>query len=144
MDTNCKNDVQALQTKFLDSIDPDYLLGLEIDDLNVKAYQAHCGIRVFPVQRSKGGTVEAADVRYVCESVFSGIESFCQMSLYYRMVSTETLSGVDWSITSLASFRQAFGAKYDQLLIERYFPRLCRLLLELFKLQIVFTGIAYD
>jgi hypothetical protein len=142
MGDNRKNDVLTLQAALKESIEPDYLLGLEMDDLNVL-------VRLtvefwYFLQQSDHGTGERAEVRYACESVFSGIESFCQMSSYYRMLSAESPTAGDWNIASLAHFRDLFAAQYRQLSVEETFPIRCRILLELFKLQIVFAGMVYE
>jgi hypothetical protein len=86
------------------------------------------------------------DLRYLCGSVFSGIESFCAVrdgmeswSLQFQPAST-----LDWSALSADSLKSKFASHYQEFLIEENFEKRCRLLLDLFKLQIVFAGMCYD
>jgi hypothetical protein len=91
----------------------------------------------------EGGPVEPAEIRYKCESVFSGTESFCQLSSDYRVMSDEVRTD-EWPTVSFAQLRGEFMTKYRRFLEETDFPLRCRLLLDLFKLQLLFTGMAYE
>jgi hypothetical protein len=89
------------------------------------------------------GPVGPAEIRYRCESVFSGVDSFCQLGSYYRMLSGE-VPARDWEVMSFERFNDEFAAKYRLFLSETAFPLRFRLLLDLFRLQLLFTGMAYD
>ena len=84
------------------------------------------------------------DLEYVCESVRSGIESFCTLNTSYRMLDNSTNSKVEWStISSKESFKANYASMFNRFTQEANFETKCRLLLDMFKLQIVFAGISY-
>jgi len=77
--------------------------------------------------------------------VFSGIEQFTSLNLGYTTTGEATGSDLDWSRPlSLASLQEQFTSKYDEFLAETDFVKRCRLLLDLFKLQIVFAGFTFE
>jgi hypothetical protein len=85
------------------------------------------------------------DLGFMCESVRSGVDSFCTLSTSYRMLDGATGSKVEWSmISSKELFRANFAAMFRKFTEEMNFESKCRLLLDLFKLQIVFAGICYN
>jgi hypothetical protein len=45
---------------------------------------------------------------------------------------------------SLASLKALFDAMFDEFLLQSNFDKKCRLLLDLFKLQVVFAGLTYE
>lgn len=82
------------------------------------------------------------DAAYV---VFSGIEQFIYLNSGYTTTGEATGSSLDWSRPlSLASLQEQFMSKYDEFLAETDFVKRCRLLLDLFKLQIVFAGFTFE
>ena len=82
------------------------------------------------------------DAAYV---VFSGIEQFIYLNSGYTTTGDATGSDLDWSRPlSLASLQEKFTSKYDEFLSETDFVKRCRLLLDLFKLQIVFAGFTFE
>ena len=62
----------------------------------------------------------------------------------HRTLSSSTTSGIDWSAMSASWLREEFRARLSQFEIEARFDVKCRLLLDLFELQIVFAGILHD
>ena len=85
------------------------------------------------------------DMEYVCESIRSGVDSFCVLNIAYRMLDSATDSKVDWGTTSSRGlFKTQFVSMFNKFTEEVSFENKCRLLLDLFKLQIVFAGISYD
>lgn len=81
---------------------------------------------------------------YVSGSIFSGIESFMSLAQAYRVLVGATKSQVEWRHLSLSSLKQKFAGLFEKFDKEEVFEKKCRYLLDLFKLQIVFTGIVYD
>jgi hypothetical protein len=55
-----------------------------------------------------------------------------------------TRSRIDWSTVGVQSIRDLFLSLYPKFVTETKFENKCRLLLDLFKLQIVFAGAFYD
>lgn len=88
--------------------------------------------------------VELNELKYSIESVFSGIESFCSVSAAYRVLVGATSSRVEWDKVSVISLKEQFVSMFHEFTIETNFEKKCRLLLDLFKLQIVFAGVFYD
>lgn len=85
------------------------------------------------------------DLDYACESIRSGVDSFCSLSASYKMLDGATNSSVEWGmISSRDSFKTQFVSMFNKFTKEANFEKKCRLLLDLFKLQIVFAGISYN
>lgn len=85
------------------------------------------------------------DMECVCKSIRSGVNSFCGLNASYRILVGATGSNVKWDMTSSwESFRAEFASMFNEFIEEVNFENKCRLLLDLFKLQIVFAGISYD
>lgn len=84
-----------------------------------------------------------AELRYLGESIFSGVDSFCVISSALRATAGETESTLPRDGSYVASLKQVFKLKYGELLAETSFEKRCRVLLDLFKLQIIFAGLSY-
>jgi hypothetical protein len=83
------------------------------------------------------------ELRYVCDSVFSGVDSFGMVTAVYRLLpgARPTTLASGWKSTE--SLKEEFVFKYREFSDEMDFEKRCRLLLDLFKLQIVFAGLSY-
>jgi hypothetical protein len=88
--------------------------------------------------------LDTSELRYLGESIFSGVDSFCAVSIAYGVMSGGTKSTLHRDGTWVASLKQEFDARFHDFLIEPSFEERCRLVLDLFKLQIVFAGLSYD
>ena len=85
------------------------------------------------------------DMQSACRAIRSGVDSFCGLDATYRILIGATGSKVEWGMTSSReSFSARFVSMFDEFSKEVNFENKCRLLLDLFKLQIVFAGISYD
>jgi hypothetical protein len=85
------------------------------------------------------------DVAYACASILSGIDSFVRISQTYKILEGATASKVKWDmISSRESFKTQYVSMFNEFTEEANFENKCRLLLDLFKLQIIFVGISYD
>jgi len=84
------------------------------------------------------------DKVYMCDSIFSCIESFTYVNGNYSVLIGAMDSELKWGLTSLNSLKERFNSMYQEFLSEQNFEKKCRLLLDLFKLQIVFFGMVYD
>ncbi len=82
-------------------------------------------------------------VRYVCESVFSGVDSFASVSAAYRILQGAGSTTLAPGRKSIDSLKEEFACKYREFSEERDFEKRCRILLDLSKLQIVFAGLSY-
>ncbi len=85
------------------------------------------------------------DLEYTCGSIRSGVPSFCLLSVRYRVMDNATDSRVEWGmISSRELFKKHFISMFNNFIEEVNFVSKCRLLLDLFKLQIVFAGISFS
>jgi len=85
------------------------------------------------------------DMGYTCESIRCGVDFFCGLNASYRILVGATGSNVNWGpISSRDSFKAEFISMFDAFTAEVSFENKCRLLLDLFKLQIIFAGVSYD
>ena len=84
------------------------------------------------------------DLRYNCESVFSGIDEFNSLTHAYSVLVGTTNSRVEWGLISVLSLKEQFLSWFREFEIATKFENKCRLLLDLFKLQIVFAGMLYE
>lgn len=81
---------------------------------------------------------------YMSESVFSGIDSYCTVTRAYGVLGGAEESHIEWDSLSLAGLRTRFGSMFKAFDEANAFETKCRLLLDLYKLLIVFAGISYD
>ena len=87
---------------------------------------------------------DKGDTRWACDSTIAGIESFVLVNQLYGILVGSMESNLKWDLISLEQFKQRFNSIYEEFLAEQIFERKCRLLLDLFKLQIAFTGMCYE
>lgn len=82
---------------------------------------------------------------YVAESVFSGMDSFTSLVHAYGVLAgAEMDSLLQWKKVSISSLKRDFKLLYPKCLRAKSFERQCRLLLDLFKLQIALAAMTYD
>jgi len=100
---------------------------------------------VTDAQRASTDPFNKYDLGFACRSIRSGVNSFCTLNTSYRMLDGATGSIVEWGTTSSREmFKTQFVSMFNKFTREVNFENKCRLLLDLFKLQIVFAGISYD
>lgn len=84
------------------------------------------------------------DLEYACESILSGVDSFRNLDPTYKSSEGATASKVEWGIfSSRESFKTQFVVMFKEFTEELNFEKKCLLLLDLFKLQIIFVGFSY-
>jgi hypothetical protein len=97
------------------------------------------------IQSASADPLNKYDLGYACESILSGVDSFWDLDTAYRRLEGPTDSNVGWGmISSRESFKTQFVSMFNKFTEEVNFEKKCRLLLDLFKLQIVFAGISYN
>jgi hypothetical protein len=89
-------------------------------------------------------SIDDVSLRYWGGSVFSGINSFTSLCQAYGTTAGQTRSKLPQRVTSRAALKEEFIAMYLEFAGENNFEKRCRLLLDLFKLQIIFVGMTYD
>lgn len=88
--------------------------------------------------------IDLNELKYSSESIFSGIDSFCSVNAAYRVLVGATNSKVECDMVSMDSLINKFIYMFREFIVETNFENKCRLLLDLFKIQIVFAGVFYD
>lgn len=83
-------------------------------------------------------------LRYSIESILSGVESFCSVAAAYKVLVGAERSRVKPNTLSTILLKEQFASMFQAFNTETNFIKKCRLLLDLFKLQIVFVGVFYD
>jgi hypothetical protein len=97
------------------------------------------------LQSASADPLNKYDLDFVCQSVRSGVNSFCTLSGSYKILNGAVEGKVEWStISSMQAFKNNFAAMFKEFVQETNFERKCRLLLDMFKLQIVFAGVSYE
>jgi hypothetical protein len=100
---------------------------------------------VTDVQKASTDPFNKYDLQFACESIRSGVNSFCNLNESYRILVGAIGSSVEWGmISSRESFETQFVSMFNKFTEEVNFESKCRILLDLFKLQIIFAGISYD
>lgn len=84
------------------------------------------------------------DMTYTIDKILFNINSFRIVLHSYGVLFGATPSRIDWSAVAVHSVKDRFLSLYPQFVAEIDFGNKCRLLLDLFKLQIVFAGAFYD
>ena len=90
------------------------------------------------------GDLKRDEAEYAIDTVFSGVDSFMSLSAAYRSISNNSPTAVNWDAISRTTLRQEFLPLYQQFRSERNFERQFKLLLDLFRLQLLFAGMNYD
>jgi hypothetical protein len=84
------------------------------------------------------------DMTYMIDKILINIDSFRSVLHSYGILVGSTKSRIDWSAVGAQSLKDRFLSLYPEFVAETKFENKCRLLLDLFKLQIVFAGAFYD
>jgi len=84
------------------------------------------------------------DMTYMIDKILINIDSFRIVLHSYGILVGATQSRIDWSAVGVQSLKDRFLSLYAEFVTETKFENKCRLLLDLFKLQIVFAGAFYD
>lgn len=115
-----------------------YLVGSEPDDLR--------GLIRITIEffHFLEGDFTRDEAEYAVDTVFSGVNSFMSLSAAYRSISNKAPTAVNWDEISRTTLPQVFLALYQQFRFERNFERQFKLLLDLFRLQLIFAGMNYD
>jgi hypothetical protein len=82
-----------------------------------------------------------ADIEYLIGSILSGIDFFDLLEPSYMCLIGATASLPEWPQSEFPLFRATYLSKYAAFEGEQVFEPKCRLLRDLYKMQIVFAGI---
>jgi hypothetical protein len=128
-------DVSAIQASMVDAVRSVFGAS-QLEDLRVV-------IRLTVEFRK---SVEGNNVtNYVAASVFSGLDSFLSLVHGYGVLKgAEKRSQLQWKAVSIPSLTREFQSLYSDFIAEEKFEKRCRLLLDLFKLELVLAAMTYD
>lgn len=84
------------------------------------------------------------DMTYMIDKILINVDSFRNVLHTYGVLVGSTKTTVDWSGVGVEFLKNRFLTLYPDFVAETKFESKCRLLLDLFKLQIVFAGAFYD
>jgi hypothetical protein len=87
---------------------------------------------------------DQADLRYVSDSIYSGLESFRRVNDAYNVLHGSRRSDIDWKTVHVATIQDEFKVRFEKFEREQAFEERCRLLLDMFKLQLVFAAVSYQ
>jgi len=82
-------------------------------------------------------------LRYRADSVLSGIISFVEVNSTYKVLNGAKKSDIEWNEVSPSSLAALYIPKFHEFIQTSTFENKCRLLLDLFQIQIVFAGMVY-
>ena len=82
-------------------------------------------------------------VEYMIDTVFSGVSSFQLMHPLCNSWWGPGLSRLDWTNVSVPLLKERFESLFTDFLEENTFEAKCKILLDLFKIQIVLAGMLY-
>ena len=81
---------------------------------------------------------------YVSESIFSGIDSYSSLVPSYRSSFGTVPSSIEWAPVTQQWITAEFKSLFEELNADHNFARRCRILFDLFRLQILFAALAYE
>ncbi len=84
------------------------------------------------------------EMNYAIDPIFFNLDSFRVVMHSYFILVGSTASTINWNAITLTSLKDEFVSVYHAFVAQTNFETKCRLLLDLFKLQIVFAGAFYD
>ena len=99
---------------------------------------------LYYLKRTDMDSPDPHGVEWVNESTVSSLEFFIAVCQIYRITQGHVGSKLSRSVTSLTALRDEFVTRYQAFVDERSFEKKCGILLDLYKLQIVFAGFTYD
>ena len=94
----------------------------------------------FHYQVEPNPSASTDELNYVADSILAGVDSFVLVRDAYSVRGGEP-SAMKWHDVSLHTLTAAFSLRYDEFIHEVDFMRQCRLVLDLFNIQLVFAAI---
>ncbi len=82
-------------------------------------------------------------VEYMLDTVFSGVSSFQMLHADSNAWRDAGFSRLDWTKVSVPLLKETFESLFTDFLEENTFEAKCRILLDLFKIQIALAGMLY-
>jgi hypothetical protein len=138
--TDDTNNMQRLQNGLLHSAGSCFT---EREQDNLRCLiRITCEFETF-LRAIKTAASEISETEYNVETTFSGIDAFVSVSHAYRILVGALPSNIGWDSFLLDSFRRKYLTKFEELSKDGRFENRCRLLLDIFKMQLVFAGISY-
>ena len=83
------------------------------------------------------------EVEYNCETVLWSINTFIKVCGDYSVLIGTIPSQIDWGVISVASLKKLIIATYERFDAENVFLKKCRILLDLYRMELVLAGLVY-
>jgi hypothetical protein len=134
-----RQQVQRIQDSMAESSRGRFDVSRELDDLKVV-------VRLTVEFRSylQLSCTHRFCLEYVCDSIRSGVDSYCNLTHAYKVLVGATESKIKWSSISIPLLKEQFVSMFSEFERETNFENKCRLLLDLFKVQMVVAAVSYD
>lgn len=84
------------------------------------------------------------DLQYGVRTILSGMDSFYMVSSTYKILSDSTDSEINFDNLPTFLLDAQFFPMYEKFITENDFSKKCRLLLDLFKLQVIFATALFE
>jgi len=84
------------------------------------------------------------ELKYAINTILNAVEFFLRVDHAYSALANSIESSVDWDEISRANLEKNFIVKFSEFQAESVFERKCRILLDLFRLQLVFAAFYSD
>jgi hypothetical protein len=84
------------------------------------------------------------DLIYQCENTLGAADSFIAVAAIYRLIGDKAKSAIAEEVISSASLKESYTSKYHEFSTGVSFEERCRLLLDLFRLRIIFAGMNFS
>jgi hypothetical protein len=133
--------VQLIQNSMLQSALPD----LEIEELDCLRGIVRITVEFSDyLQIVNLASPDEFDLEYMIGSICSGIDSFHALKQAYRVLNGSEKSLIRRETLAICELKELFLSIFEEFVKQMEFTKKCRLLLDLFKLEIVFAGAFYD
>ena len=119
--------------------EPDYFSESDIDSLNCLTRIA---VEFYYRYLNDLYSADTEIVRYAAESVFACVDTFVSLNSSFTMSATKA-GASHWEIVPPASLREHFIETYRSFENETEFLNRCGLLLDLFRLELILSTLAY-
>jgi hypothetical protein len=84
------------------------------------------------------------ELKYAIDTIISAVEFFTDVHQVYSALADRIDSAVNWDEISRSTLKEKFNLMFEQFKGEPVFEKKCRILLDLFRLQLVFAAFYFD
>jgi len=138
MERDCRFEIKDLQAQMETSAQSCFVQS-EIDHLNsiIRLIAESAALPSYD-------QISDHDKRYAGDSIFSGMDSFCIVNSAYSILAGAEKSKLRWQELPYDRLENSFQDLYRRFLDQEDFMVRCRMMLDLFKIQILIATLNYD